>query len=53
MEACQRYADLKQPTILHFDSVLRAFNAAYLLPAPTDSEFKQLFKALEVYYNEE
>ncbi len=53
MEACQRYADVKQPTILNFEQVLRAFNAAYLLPAPTDSEFKQLFKALEVYYNED
>lgn len=40
MEACQRYADPKQPTILHFDQVLRAFNAAYLLPPPTESEFK-------------
>jgi hypothetical protein len=53
MEACQRYADRTQPTILHFDSVLRAFNAAYLLPAPTPAEFKQLFTALEVYYNVE
>lgn len=51
MEACQRYADPKQPTVLHFDSVLRAFNASYLLPAPTSTEFKQLFTALEVYYN--
>ena len=30
-----------------------AFNSAYLLPLPTDQEFKMLFKALEAYYNED
>lgn len=38
---------------LPFEEVKHAFNTSYLLPLPSDAEFKKLFYALEAYYNEE
>lgn len=54
MNACERYTDPKGiKNNLPFDKVKLAFNAAYLLPLPTDQELKKLFTALEAWYNEE
>lgn len=54
MNACNRYADPKSTqNNLSFDKVKTAFNSAYLLPLPSDQEFKRLFRSLEAYYNEE
>lgn len=54
MNACSRYADPKgNQSHLPFEKVKTAFNSAYLLPLPSDQEFKQLFRALEAYYNED
>lgn len=36
-----------------FEKVKTAFNSSYLLPLPSDQEFKKLFRALEAYYNED
>lgn len=48
---CETYGSKKD--VISFDDVVRAFNGAYLLPAPTIVEYRRLFKALEVYYDEE
>lgn len=54
MTACEMYADPKgNPSHLPFEKVKTAFNAAYMLPIPSDAELKQLFRALEAYYNED
>lgn len=54
MTACQMYADPKgNESHLPFEKVKTAFNASYMLPIPSDKELKQLFRALEAYYNED
>lgn len=55
MQACQRYENPKAVSagMLPFEEVKHAFNTAYLLPLPTDAEFKRLLLSLEAYYNEE
>jgi hypothetical protein len=47
------YADISTPKIVSFDQIKRAFTAAYLIPAPSDSEYKQVIHSLEAWYDED
>lgn len=52
-DACERYTDNRQGTVLSLDKIKQAFNAAFLFPMPTDDEFCKLFTALEVWKDED
>ena len=55
IEACHGRATLSRgiKDVISLDDVIFAFSSARLMPLLTKEEFKSLFKALEVYHDED
>ena len=52
-QSCTMYADPTNTKIISLEQLKRAFNTCYLLPAPSDSDYRRLVKSLEAWYDED